>query len=283
MNFCHGAHCTIWGLCYMTLRPALVLLFLLFLNKPCLGCNFKQVNSNPITSMFDDNIENLVKYLPRDYNVSVISNLKPGNCCITVSRKRGTERLYTRAEAGIQFCAFIESVLHPHCSDLWMIYFISKELVRIEGLSGETLKAQVAVVLKEVEFIYIDCHFNVSEDCRMEKKNVIDFLNIMSSTLTSMKTDNKIIDDFSNCTVIFCDKADASVNYTTETQNTTLIQPNCVKDNKQIGEEQHSRKHISTIFILSIVPAIPFALLLFLLCQTCCKKNTEQRRTEESA
>ncbi|OCT73130.1 hypothetical protein XELAEV_18036109mg [Xenopus laevis] len=249
MNFCHGAHCTIWGLCYMTLRPALVLLFLLFLNKPCLGCNFKQVNSNPITSMFDDNIENLVKYLPRDYNVSVISNLKP----------------------------------HPHCSDLWMIYFISKELVRIEGLSGETLKAQVAVVLKEVEFIYIDCHFNVSEDCRMEKKNVIDFLNIMSSTLTSMKTDNKIIDDFSNCTVIFCDKADASVNYTTETQNTTLIQPNCVKDNKQIGEEQHSRKHISTIFILSIVPAIPFALLLFLLCQTCCKKNTEQRRTEESA
>ncbi|OCT70904.1 fms-related tyrosine kinase 3 ligand [Xenopus laevis] len=239
MNFCHGAHCMIWGTCYMTRGPALVLLLLLFLNKPCLGCNF---NYSPLSSTFEVKIAELLKYLPRDYTVSVISNLKPD----------------------------------AHCSDLWMIYFIRKELVRIEGLSGEKLKEQVMFVRREVEFINTECHFNVSEDCRMEKKNVTDFLNMMSLTMNFMRTNNKIKNDFSNCTRIFCEKG-ASVNDTTQQRKhgATFDYP---KD-EPTGEGHNSRDHTLPI-LTSIVSVLILCIVLFVT-KMLCNRNT--RRPEDLA
>ncbi|KAE8593859.1 hypothetical protein XENTR_v10019350 [Xenopus tropicalis] len=263
MSFCHEAHCTICGLCYMTPRAASVVLLLLVI-KTCLGCNFTE--HSPISSTFDDTIKKLkgqvcimynidwkriwrlgwaygtlLKYLPWDYNVSVIANLQP----------------------------------HSQCSDLWMVYFLRKELVRIEGVSGERLKEQVADMRGEMEFIQTECHFNVSEDCRMQKKNVTDFLGIMSSTMNHMAAGNRIKADFSSCAMILC-KKDTSVNNTVQHQR-----HNGTKDCKQPEKEQNSRVHTIAIPIAVGLVIVLLVVVVFVQRQLCCNKITDQR-TEES-
>ncbi|XP_075461686.1 fms-related tyrosine kinase 3 ligand isoform X2 [Ascaphus truei] len=199
MILCYDSQNTLWDTCYMTRRPAPVaVLLLLFLTKTCLTCSF---TDSPITSTFEDKIKVLLKHLPLDYPISIISNLKTDSWC----------------------------------SEIWKLHFIRNELKRMKNISGEALSVQINKVQEEVEFLG-DCKLNVSSDCLVqEQTNVSIFLNTMSQTMDTLKV--KILNDFSNCSRILCEPAPVS-DIPRERQNSYYVEMTPIPPTAMVGQTQ---------------------------------------------
>ncbi|CAH2319098.1 fms-related tyrosine kinase 3 ligand isoform X2 [Pelobates cultripes] len=144
-----------------------VSLFLLFLNLgTCLSCKPKYWS---LTSHYDNHINNLENNFALDYPTYTVPNL----------------------------------LKDSWCSKIWIFHFSHKELSRIKEVSGENLKKDISLVLKELEFLN-DCSFNISEDCLEQRStNMSEFLDAMRSINIKELTDKR---DYSNCTEILCDK-----------------------------------------------------------------------------
>ncbi|XP_042331912.1 fms-related tyrosine kinase 3 ligand [Sceloporus undulatus] len=156
--------------------PNSCLVFLLLLSfstslEPSKGCIFEHV---PIdTQNFSSKVENLIRYLLFDYQVSVPVNLKPDG----------------------------------FCQELWKIHLINRNLKSMISVSGSELKKLIRKIASHTTFVE-ECNIDIS--CvTFTMTNISEFLAPIPSLLTDLRDMmegliEEELGDFSNCTAIQC-------------------------------------------------------------------------------
>ncbi|XP_069056932.1 fms-related tyrosine kinase 3 ligand isoform X2 [Pleurodeles waltl] len=209
MNWRHASQYTLSYTYFVRLRRLRVDVFmLLFITASGLSCNFSKY---PLMStVYEDRIETLCDYLPLDYPVSVITNLKMDNWCL----------------------------------ELWSLYFMKKELDRMVTIAGKKLRPVIENITKNELFLFQHCNFTESPACQTYQHiNVSEFLQMLSRQMKSLEP--KILNDFSNCSMILClpDSAGTGGAPSQETSNTsfaTVMEPSTVPYSKYtITSETH--------------------------------------------
>ncbi|XP_063798540.1 fms-related tyrosine kinase 3 ligand isoform X2 [Pseudophryne corroboree] len=130
------------------------------------NCNFEY---DPISSPdnYKEKINDLRKYLISDYPVEDSSN----------------------------------SLLDSRCSPLWELFYIYTELRAIEKKSGSVLAEKIRLVLNEFKFVE-ECSFNKSDIPAPQYKPITFILDRTIHLLDQLKLKRKIVNDYSNCTLI---------------------------------------------------------------------------------
>ncbi|XP_078511234.1 fms-related tyrosine kinase 3 ligand isoform X3 [Lissotriton helveticus] len=162
MNWCHASQYTLSYTYFAGLRRLhVVVLTLVFITASGLSCNFSKYKL--MSTVYEDRIQTLCDYLPLDYPVSVITNLKMAN---------------SRAES-------------------------MKELERMVTIAGKKLRPMIENITKAELFLFQYCNFTESPACQTyQHMNISEFLERLSRQMKSLEP--KILNDFSNCSMILC-------------------------------------------------------------------------------
>ncbi|XP_078511248.1 fms-related tyrosine kinase 3 ligand isoform X14 [Lissotriton helveticus] len=154
MNWCHASQYTLSYTYFAGLRRLhVVVLTLVFITASGLSCNFSKYKL--MSTVYEDRIQTLCDYLPLDYPVSVITNLK------------------------------------------------MKELERMVTIAGKKLRPMIENITKAELFLFQYCNFTESPACQTyQHMNISEFLERLSRQMKSLEP--KILNDFSNCSMILC-------------------------------------------------------------------------------